>query len=107
MTLANFPPSPTDDPAYLVARWRVALPLAFPPELRQWYLARVAVGPHLTAAITHTNVSFDLFQRIQVTAPKFQLTVHLPIAAAPHGTTIPSPSQLTLLGLLVGSPDPS
>lgn len=48
----TFLPLRTDDPAYLVARWRVVLPLAFPPELRQWYLDRVAAGPHLAASIS-------------------------------------------------------
>lgn len=86
------PPSPTDHPAYLVAKWRVVLCLTFSSELRQWYLDRVALGPHLAAVIAHANVCYDeLFQRLQVTAPKFQLTVQVPIAAAPHGTPIPSP----------------
>ena len=58
----------------------------------------------------HTNVSWELLERLQVTAPRFQITVQLPIAAAPHGHSYPDACRRSLgAGLAGGSgcADPS
>lgn len=39
----------------------VQYPVTFLPDLRQWFLNRMAIAPHLAAAIMHSNVSGNTF----------------------------------------------
>ena len=68
-------------------------PVAFLPDLRRWYLDRVAIGPHLAAAILHSNVSWELLNTLQVPLSKFQVTINLPVEGGTSCCCYPLPRQ--------------